>query len=309
MKRRIFFFNTIVTAASLLVLLAVSGLITRQMTTAPDSAAAQVRAQMDGWEPEAAAMAVIAAAAVVIIAALSLVSAHCLVKLILRPIQALTDAARRVEAGDYTRPVGYGGQDEFTAVCAAFDRMQRRLLEEREKNAVYERARADLVSGLSHDLRTPLTSVQGCLKGLRDGVASTPEKRAQYLEIAYHKACDMEVLLQRLFHFSRLETGALPLSPVCTGGVCEAVCPGHGSGAGTAWRAVCAPGRPGSPPGADGRRADAPGAHQPDGQRPALCRGAAPGAHPDGVAGSGHGEAPLRRQRPGGAGGGAAPPV
>ena len=216
MKRRIFFFNTIVTAATLLVLLAVSGLITRQMTAAPDSAAAQVRAQMDGWEPEAAAMAVIAAAAVVIIAALSLVSAHCLVKLILRPIQALTDAARRVEAGDYTRPVGYGGQDEFTAVCAAFDRMQRRLLEEREKNAVYERARADLVSGLSHDLRTPLTSVQGCLKGLRDGVASTPEKRAQYLEIAYHKACDMEVLLQRLFHFSRLETGALPLSPVCT---------------------------------------------------------------------------------------------
>ena len=77
----------------------------------------------------------------------------------------------------------------------------------------YERARTDLVAGISHDLRTPLTSVQGCLKGLRDGVAGTPEKRAQYLDIAYRKACDMEVLLQRLFDFSRLETGGMPFFP------------------------------------------------------------------------------------------------
>lgn len=153
-------------------------------------------------------------AAIAIIVSLSLVSTHFQVKHILRPVNALADSARRVEAGDYTQPVGYGGQDEFTAVCAAFEQMQRHLLEEREKNNAYERARTDLVAGISHDLRTPLTSVKGYIKGLRDGVAATPERRAQYLDIAYRKACDMDVLLQRLFYFSKLETGSMPLFPV-----------------------------------------------------------------------------------------------
>ena len=159
---------------------------------------------------------IIGAAAIVLIVSLSLVSTHFQVRHIMRPVNALADAARRVEAGDYTQPVGYDGKDEFTAVCAAFEQMQRHLLEEREKNAAYERARTDLVAGISHDLRTPLTSVQGYLKGLRDGVANTEEKRARYLDIAYRKAHDMDRLLQRLFDFSRLETGSLPLSPVRT---------------------------------------------------------------------------------------------
>ena len=53
--------------------------------------------------------------------------------------------------------------------------------------------------------------MKGYLKGLRDGVANTPEKQRQYVDIAYRKACDMDVLLQRLFYFSKMETGALPI--------------------------------------------------------------------------------------------------
>lgn len=157
---------------------------------------------------------IIGASAIVVIVLLSMVSTHFQLKHILRPVNALTDAAQRIEAGDYSQPVGYDGQDEFTAVCAAFEHMQQHLLQEREKNAAYERARTDLVAGISHDLRTPLTSVKGYIKGLRDGVANTPAKQAQYLDIAYRKACDMDVLLQRLFYFSKLETGNLPLFPV-----------------------------------------------------------------------------------------------
>ena len=145
------------------------------------------------------------------------------IKRIMRPVNALTDAARRVEAGDLSSPVDYQGKDEFSTVCAAFDHMQRHLLREREKNMAYERARTDLVAGISHDLRTPLTSVKGYIKGLRDGVANTPEKQAQYLDIAYRRSCDMERLLQRLFYFSKMETGNLPLSliPTDLGGFAE----------------------------------------------------------------------------------------
>ena len=84
---------------------------------------------------------IIGAAAILLIVSLSLISTHFQVKHIMRPVNALADAARRVEAGDYTRPVGYGGQDEFTAVCAAFEQMQHHLLEEREKNAAYSSLR------------------------------------------------------------------------------------------------------------------------------------------------------------------------
>ncbi|MCI9309683.1 MAG: HAMP domain-containing histidine kinase [Lawsonibacter sp.] len=150
-------------------------------------------------------------AAIVVILLLNTLFTRYQLKKLLQPVNALTQGAGRVEAGDFTQAIDYRGRDEFAPVCAAFNRMQEHLLAEQEKNAAYEQARTDLVAGISHDLRTPLTSVKGYIKGLRDGVAQTPERQQQYLEVAYRRACDMDVLLQRLFYFSRLETGNLPL--------------------------------------------------------------------------------------------------
>ena len=123
---------------------------------------------------------------------------------ILSPLNALADGAKRIENGDLSKPIVYTGKDEFASVCTAFNHMQEHLMHEREKTAAYERARRDLITGISHDLRTPLTSVKGYIKGLRDGVANTPEKREQYLSIAYEKACDIDVLMEKLFYFSNL---------------------------------------------------------------------------------------------------------
>jgi signal transduction histidine kinase len=150
-------------------------------------------------------------AAIVVILLLNTLFTRYQLKKLLQPVDALARAAGRIEAGDFTQAIDYQGRDEFAPVCDAFNRMQEHLLAEQEKSAAYERARTDLVAGISHDLRTPLTSVKGYIKGLRDGVAQTPERQRQYLEVAYRKACDMDVLLQRLFYFSRMETGNMPL--------------------------------------------------------------------------------------------------
>lgn len=109
---------------------------------------------------------------------------------ILNPLSALSEGAKRIERGDLSKPLTYTGNDEFASVCAAFNHMQEHLIKEREKNTAYEKARVDLVAGISHDLRTPLTSIKGYIKGLRDGVANTPEKRENYLRIAYQKSCE-----------------------------------------------------------------------------------------------------------------------
>jgi signal transduction histidine kinase len=137
-----------------------------------------------------------------------------LVNQIMIPIKKLVNGAQRIEQGNLDEPVIYQGEDEFEMVCRAFNKMQDSLKSGMEKNAAYEKARTDLVSGISHDLRTPLTSVKGYIKGVKDGVANTPEKQEKYLDIAYKKACEMDVLLQKLFYFSKLETGNMPLYPV-----------------------------------------------------------------------------------------------
>ncbi|HWT76452.1 MAG TPA: HAMP domain-containing sensor histidine kinase [Mobilitalea sp.] len=137
-----------------------------------------------------------------------------LVNNIMLPIQKLMDGANRIEQGNLEEPIQYEGEDEFEMVCKAFNKMQGSLKAGMEKNAAYEKTRTDMVSGISHDLRTPLTSVKGYIKGVKDGIANTPEKQEQYLDIAYKKACEMDVLLQKLFYFSKLETGNMPFYPV-----------------------------------------------------------------------------------------------
>ena len=84
---------------------------------------------------------------------------------LLRPMEELTAGARRIEQGDLGTPVCYTGDGEFATVCSAFNQMQQHLLEEREKNAAYEKARTDLVAGISHDLRTPADLSQRIYQG------------------------------------------------------------------------------------------------------------------------------------------------
>ena len=250
-RRHLFFYNTVSVLVALVVMLAVNSAAThtigryyqrqaQEMFRAlpPDRRPEEgtIRIQLDEDMIELMAVTVLArpagpgrprpwmetmtlslflsgGAAIVVILLLNTLFTRYQLKKLLQPVDALARAAGRIETGDFTQAIDYQGRDEFAPVCAAFNRMQEHLLAEQEKSAAYERARTDLVAGISHDLRTPLTSVKGYIKGLRDGVAQTPERQRQYLEVAYRKACDMDVLLQRLFYFSRLETGNLPLFP------------------------------------------------------------------------------------------------
>lgn len=133
-----------------------------------------------------------------------------MIRRIMKPVDELGAAAKRINDGNLDQPIIHANKDEFTEVCNTFNDMQVHLKEGIEQAEAYERARSEMISGISHDLRTPLTSVKGFIKGMLDGVAATPEKQRQYLEISYRKACDMEVLLQKLFFLSKLETGKMP---------------------------------------------------------------------------------------------------
>ena len=128
----------------------------------------------------------------------------------MKPLDFLNTATKRISEGNLEEMINYPRLDEFKPVCDSFDLMQTNLKQSKEKQVAYEKARTEMVSGISHDLRTPLTSIKGYVKGILDGVADTEEKQQQYLKIVYKKSCDMDILLTKLFYFSKLETGNMP---------------------------------------------------------------------------------------------------
>jgi signal transduction histidine kinase len=131
-------------------------------------------------------------------------------KSLIEPLDLLSYGAGQIEEGNLDFEMNYQGEDEFAKVCADFDKMRIRLKESVQMQLKYEENRKELVVGISHDLRTPLTTIKGYVKGLKDGVANTPEKCERYHDIIYNKACDMDMLVDKLFLFSKLDTGKFP---------------------------------------------------------------------------------------------------
>ena len=135
-------------------------------------------------------------------------------RVVMEPIELLVAGAERIKSGNLNEKIDYQGEAEFEHVCQTFNDMQHTILEDQEQRIKTERARTDMVTGISHDLRTPLTSIQGYIKGVLDGVADTEEKKRMYLATAYESTEEMNVLLQKLFDFSRMESGQMPFHMV-----------------------------------------------------------------------------------------------
>lgn len=135
-------------------------------------------------------------------------------RVVMEPLEKLMRGAKRIQAGNLKEEISYHGEEEFENLCQTFNTMQKTILEDQEQRIRTEKARTDMVTGISHDLRTPLTSIQGYIKGIIDGVANSPEKRMLYLRTAYESTEDMNRLLQKLFDFSRMESGQMPFRMV-----------------------------------------------------------------------------------------------
>ncbi|OOM74520.1 signal transduction histidine-protein kinase BaeS [Clostridium puniceum] len=131
-------------------------------------------------------------------------------KKLIVPLELLSYGAEQIKDGNLDFEMNYESDDEFKQVCGDFDEMRLRLKDSVESQLKYEEDRKQLVVGISHDLRTPLTAIKGYVEGLRDGIANTPQKQKKYLNTIYTKACDMDILVDRLFLFSKLDTGNFP---------------------------------------------------------------------------------------------------
>ncbi|HFI0644801.1 TPA: ATP-binding protein [Streptococcus suis] len=153
-------------------------------------------------------------AGIVIIVVLNFLFTRRLLSVVMRPLNELHSGVERIQQGDYTVPLTYQGDKEFEELTQGFNQMQTSLLDAHEQNRLYEQKRTQMVADISHDLRTPLTSIKGYAKGILDGIANTEEKRNQYLTVIYQKSQVMEKLLEKLFAFSQLQTDKMPFDNV-----------------------------------------------------------------------------------------------
>ncbi|WP_342599772.1 HAMP domain-containing sensor histidine kinase [Psychrobacillus sp. FSL H8-0483] len=131
---------------------------------------------------------------------------------IILPISILTNGAHRIKSGDLSFEIKATSNDEIGQLNRSFEEMRIKLKESVNLQLQYEENRKELLSNISHDLKTPITSIIGYVEGIKDGVANTPEKTDKYLSIIHLKAKDMDSLIDELFLFSKLDLKKEPFS-------------------------------------------------------------------------------------------------
>lgn len=127
-----------------------------------------------------------------------------------QPLELLSDGVRQISGGNLDYRLEYGEKDEFLPVCQDFNDMARRLRESVERSQREEESRREMMAGISHDLRSPLTSIQAYVEGLLDGVASTPEMQRRYLTTIKTRAEELERMVERILTYSRMELEEAP---------------------------------------------------------------------------------------------------
>lgn len=128
-------------------------------------------------------------------------------KSILQPLKLLSAGTKEIREGNLDVGIQYHKKDEFGDVCRDFESMREYLKESVQQRLEDEKSRKELITGISHDLRTPLTSISGYLDGLQDGIADTPEKKQRYLQAIKVRTGTMLNLVESLSEYSRLDRG------------------------------------------------------------------------------------------------------
>ena len=127
-----------------------------------------------------------------------------------RPLGKLRRAAEQIEAGNLDYQLEAMKNNEIGQVRNAFESMRLRLKQSINQSAQLELNRKELISNISHDLKTPITAIKGYVEGIQDGVANTEEMRNKYIQTIYKKATEMDGLIDELFLFSKLDLNEEP---------------------------------------------------------------------------------------------------
>ncbi len=120
------------------------------------------------------------------------------------PLQRVVLAARRMPLAE-AKPVVMGGPHEVQELTRAFNSMVTRV-------QYSQRSQREFVANISHELKTPLTSIQGFAQAILDGTADTPDDRKQAAQVIYNESARMHRMVLDLLDLARLDAGTADIS-------------------------------------------------------------------------------------------------
>ncbi len=129
---------------------------------------------------------------------------------VFHPVTELNTAMREIKEGNFEYALETGIKGEIGDLYHNYEDMRLRLKESTEENKENEKQNRELISNISHDLKTPITAIKGYVEGIMDGVADTPEKMDKYIKTIYNKANDMERLINELTYYSGIDNNRIP---------------------------------------------------------------------------------------------------
>lgn len=128
-----------------------------------------------------------------------------------KPLDTLTAGVARIRDGDLDTPIAYREADEFRAACDAVDEMAARLKASLEQQQRERQKKQELIAGMSHDLKSPLTSIRAYTEALLDGVAREEAAKQRYLQTIHAKETEIEAMVNRLFEFAKMDVSEYPV--------------------------------------------------------------------------------------------------
>jgi len=136
--------------------------------------------------------------------AISIILALLIARSIARPLQRITAATEEIARGNYDHTLDITSPDEIGRLAASFNAMVREVKASRQ-------AQRDFVANVSHELKTPLTSIQGFSQAILDGTADNELDRRRAVEIISNEANRMARLVDELLDLARIESGQIKM--------------------------------------------------------------------------------------------------
>jgi signal transduction histidine kinase len=135
----------------------------------------------------------------------ALVFALVIARSVVRPLRNVADTARAIALGQRDRKAKVQGPREVRTLAEAFNGMM-------DQVEASTKAQREFLANVSHDLRTPLTSIQGYSQALIDGVANTPEGTKRAAQVINEEAARMYRMVEELLDLARIEAGKLSMT-------------------------------------------------------------------------------------------------